>query len=83
MAAPFLMNTRPTPQSGRSCHRPSTKSGTPSAQTKLFKSTIFALQKKGIFPASIKIGPKASAWFEDEVQHYIETRPRFGRGRKE
>ena len=31
MASPFLMNTRPISQSGRSRHRPSTKSGTPSA----------------------------------------------------
>ena len=31
MASPFLMNTRPISQSGRSRHRPSTKSGTPSS----------------------------------------------------
>ena len=48
------------------------------AQTGLSRSTIFALPKQGIFPASIKIGPKASGWYEDEVQYYIETRPRFG-----
>ena len=47
-------------------------------QTGLSRSTIFALQKQGVFPQSIKIGPKASAWYEDEVQHYIQTRPRFG-----
>ena len=51
------------------------------AQTGLSRSTIFALQKRGIFPPSIKIGPRASAWYEDEVQHYIKTRPRFGAGR--
>ena len=50
-------------------------------QTGLSRSTIFALQKQGIFPASIKIGPKASGWYEDEVQHYLKTRPRFGAGR--
>ena len=48
------------------------------ALTGLSRSTVFALQKKGIFPQSIKIGPRASAWYEDEVQHYIKTRPRFG-----
>ena len=47
------------------------------AQTGLSRSTIFALQKQGIFPPSIKIGPKATGWYEDEVQHYIKTRPRF------
>ncbi len=49
------------------------------AQTGLSRSTIFALQQRGIFPQSIKIGPKApkaTGWYEDEVQNYIETRPR-------
>lgn len=50
-------------------------------QTGLSRSTIFALQKQGIFPPSIKIGPKAAGWYEDEVQHYLKTRPRF-RGRR-
>ena len=48
------------------------------AQTGLSRSTIFALQQRGIFPQSIKIGPKATGWYEDEVQNYIETRPRGG-----
>lgn len=52
------------------------------AQTGLSRSTIFALQQRGIFPQSIKIGPKATGWYEDEVQNYIETRPR-GRGDQE
>ncbi len=51
------------------------------AQTGLSRSTIFALQKQGIFPQSIKIGPRASAWYEDEVQHNIKTRPHFGASR--
>ena len=50
------------------------------AQTGLSRSTIFALQKQGTFPQSIKIGPRASGWYEDEVQHYLKTRPRFGTG---
>ena len=50
------------------------------ALTGLSRSTVYALQKQGIFPQSIKIGPKASAWYEDELQHYIKTRPRFGAG---
>ena len=48
------------------------------AQTGLSRSTIFALQQRGIFSQSIKIGPKATGWYEDEVQNYIETRPRTG-----
>ena len=34
------------------------------AQTGLSRSTIFAPQKQGTFPQSIKIGPKASGWYE-------------------
>ena len=44
----------------------------------LSHSTILALQQRGIFPQSIKIGPKATGWYEDEVQNCIETRPRTG-----
>ena len=51
------------------------------AQTGLSRSTIFALQQRGLFPQSIKIGPRATGWYEDEVQDYIETRPRTGRER--
>ncbi len=50
------------------------------AQTGLSRSTIFGLQQQGTFPQSIKIGPRASGWYEDEVQHYLKTRPRFGAG---
>ena len=49
--------------------------------TGLSRSTIFALQQRGTFPQSIKFGPKATGWYEDEVQDYIETRPRTGRER--
>ena len=49
--------------------------------TGLSRSSIYALQQRGIFPQSIRIGPKATGWYEDEVQNYIETRPRTGRER--
>ena len=44
--------------------------------TGLSRSSIYALQQRGIFPQSIRVGPKATGWYEDEVQNYIETRPR-------
>ena len=44
--------------------------------TGLSRSSIYALQQRGSFPQSIRIGPKATGWYEDEVQNYIETRPR-------
>ena len=46
--------------------------------TGLSRSSIYALQQRGIFPQSIRIGPKATGWYEDEVHNYIETRPRTG-----
>ena len=49
--------------------------------TGLSRSSIYALQQQGIFPQSIRVGPKATGWYEDEVQNYIETRPRTGRER--
>ena len=49
-------------------------------QTGMCKSQIYALKAKGIFPQSIKIGPRAVGWYEDEVQHYIMTRPRSDAG---
>ena len=52
-------------------------------QTGHCKSQICALKTKGIFPQSIKIGPRAPravGWYEDEVQHYIKTRSRSDAG---
>ena len=51
-------------------------------QTGLSKSEIHALMTRGLIPQSIKIEPRATGWYEDEVQHYINTRPRSGNGRK-
>ena len=45
------------------------------APTGLSRSTIFVLQQQGIFPQSIKLGSKATGWYEDEVQEYIQTGP--------
>jgi predicted DNA-binding transcriptional regulator AlpA len=30
------------------------------------------------FPKPIKVTPHRSAFFEDEIDHYLATRPRFG-----
>ena len=49
-------------------------------QTGHCKSHIYAKKKKGLFPQSVEIGPRAVGWYEDEVQHYIQTRPRSDAG---
>ena len=46
--------------------------------TGLSRSSIYALRKRVLFPASVRIGPKAVGWFEDEVLGYLKSRPRVG-----
>lgn len=38
------------------------------------KSTLYEDIKKGLFPKPVKIGPRASAWLESEVQRWVESR---------
>ncbi len=49
--------------------------------TGLSRSSTYALRQRAIFPRSIKTGPKATGWYEDEVRNYIETRPCTGENR--
>ena len=51
-------------------------------RVKLSKSQIYALKARGEFPQSVKIGPKAVGWYEDEIDEYLNTRPRCGDGRR-
>ena len=41
-------------------------------QTGLGRSAIYDKVKKGLFPAPIKLGERASAWVSTEVQGWIE-----------
>lgn len=38
------------------------------------RSSIYALAARGEFPRPVKLGRRASAWVEDEVQAWIEAR---------
>lgn len=33
-------------------------------------------EKAGKFPRRVRIGPNAVGWFEDEIQEWLESRPR-------
>ncbi|MCP4400851.1 MAG: AlpA family phage regulatory protein [bacterium] len=33
-------------------------------------------ERAGKFPKRVHIGPNAIGWFEDEIQEWLETRPR-------
>ena len=42
----------------------------------LSKSTLYRLMRTGVFPEPLKIGPKAIRWRADEIQEWVESRPR-------
>ena len=42
----------------------------------LSKSTLYRLMRTGYFPEPLKIGPKAIRWRADEIQEWVESRPR-------
>ncbi|MTD33721.1 helix-turn-helix transcriptional regulator [Paludibacterium denitrificans] len=44
--------------------------------TGLPRSTIYFYIKNGKFPKPIKLGPKSSAWLDEEVYGWIEERKR-------
>ncbi|WP_323845303.1 AlpA family transcriptional regulator [Microbulbifer magnicolonia] len=43
-------------------------------QTGLKKTYIYALVKKGEFPAPIKLGERASGWLSSEVRQWVQDR---------
>lgn len=50
------------------------------AKCGLEKSAIYAGMKAGTFPRCIKLGPRASAWPESEINSWIAERIRAARG---
>ena len=44
------------------------------------RSTLYRWIKKGLFPASVKLGPRRVAWRKSEVDRWIATRSRAGGG---
>ena len=43
-------------------------------RTGLSNSVLYRLMQHGTFPAPVKLGPRASAWVENEVASWIQTR---------
>jgi prophage regulatory protein len=48
----------------------------------LAESTLYAKVARGEFPAPVKIGPRASAWLEEEVEKWMADRVAATRGAK-
>ena len=46
--------------------------------TGLSKATIYRQIHAGTFPRPVKLGPRAVGWFANEVQDWLERRPRTG-----
>ena len=44
--------------------------------TGLRKSAIYKRIKEGRFPVAVRLGAKHVAWKQDEVQEWIDNRPR-------
>lgn len=41
------------------------------------RTTLWRWERKGLFPARIKLGPNSVAWAEDEVAAWLASRPRL------
>ena len=46
--------------------------------TGLSRSSIYKLQSLGLFPQSLKLGPRSIGWRSDEISQWVETRQRGG-----
>lgn len=42
--------------------------------TQISRSAIYELIKKGLFPKPIKLGVRASGWFESEIEQWLEEK---------
>jgi len=47
------------------------------AMTGLGRDTIYRLGREGLFPKPRKLTERSSAWREDEVQAWIDSRPEY------
>lgn len=48
--------------------------GEVTARTQRGRSTIYEMVRVGEFPAPIRLGTRAVAWIESEVEHWIQSR---------
>jgi prophage regulatory protein len=52
------------------------------ARVGLAESTVYAKVASKEFPAPVKIGPRASAWLEEEIEKWMSDRVAASRGGK-
>jgi prophage regulatory protein len=46
------------------------------AVTGLGKSRLYEMERRGEFPARVRLSARASGWRSDEIQAWLESRPR-------
>ena len=46
--------------------------------TRLSKATIYRLVNSGALPRQIRLGRRAVGWRSDEIQEWLDARPRAG-----
>lgn len=46
------------------------------AQTGISRSSILAYVKNGTFPAPLRLSARSVGWVEEDVNHWLATRPR-------
>lgn len=51
-------------------------------KTGLSRSTRGRLEKKGLYPKRVKISPNGVGRFEDEIDEYLNSRPRVNEKRE-
>lgn len=44
------------------------------AMTGLSRSTIYAYKKSGLFPETIKLGPRSVGWLEQDIMDWIKAK---------
>lgn len=42
----------------------------------LSRTTIWRMERKGLFPSRIRLGPNTVGWIEDEIAEWLSARPR-------
>jgi predicted DNA-binding transcriptional regulator AlpA len=44
--------------------------------TGLSRTTLWRLERQGQFPTRVRLGLNSVGWRDEEVEHWVETRPR-------
>ena len=48
-------------------------------RTDLSRSTLWRMEKKGKFPQRVTVSENRVGWYEDEINEWIDSRPRVSR----